>query len=122
MNELNKKDLESINDRIEQTQKKQQEVELAFIEHLKPLKGHTLYEINNSTLEVVEADYVKTELIKWYDAVRIHENPVLKVVKDVIIKPHHSYVSALNAENAIKRHLENRGSASLPETKEMIMF
>ena len=120
--ELVKNDLLNGRESIESVQHKQKEVELAFLNHLKPLKGHTLYEVNNSTLEVVRASYNRIYRITWYDAVRMYENPRLSTVKDVIIKPFHSYISALNPRMALKRHIENKGSASLPEGIDIKLF
>ena len=122
MKELEKNNLLSDKQSIESVQHKQKEIELAFIENLKPLKGHTLYEINNSTLEVVEAQYHKEEMITWHEALRAFNNPQIRVVKDVIVKPCHSYISALNPKSAMKRHLENRGSASLPKGVDIKLF
>lgn len=122
MKELEKNNLLSDNQSIEAIQQKQKEIELAFIEHLKPLKGHTLYEINNSTLEVVEAQYHKEERITWSEALNAFNNPQTSVVKDVIVKPCHSYISALNPKSAMKRHLENKGSASIPKGCDIKLF
>jgi hypothetical protein len=122
MKELEKNNLLSDRQAIESVQHKHKEIELAFIENLKPLKGHTLYEINNSTLEIVEAQYHKEERITWHEALKAFNNPQISVVKDVIIKPYHSYISALNPKSALKRHQMNKGSASLPEGEEIRIF
>lgn len=122
MKELEKNNLLSGKESIESVQHKQKEIELTFIHNLKLLKGHTLFEINHSTLEVTEAEYHKEELITWHEALKAFNNPQIRVIKDVIVKPCHSYISALNSNSALKRYVDNKGSASLPKGIKIDLF
>ena len=67
---------------------------------LTPHAGHTLFEINHNTQQVVVAEFIPSESGK----------------KKVLVKEGCEYVSALNMKNAIKKYLKktkNHGKTSI---------
>ena len=88
------KELEIItkeNIEVSVTQKKQ--VEHLFVGKIVPFEGHKIWKINVKTLEVEEAKYTNAT----YHLFSEHK-------KEIIIENGFDYVSALNKENAIKKH------------------
>jgi len=113
MEELNNHDRIHTKQRIEAIVKKKQEIHYRLVDDLTPLRGHTLYEIDIQKMTVSEAKYLEKKTITWEEALKIlsgdhHEK--------VAVKSGCVYISALNADNAMKRYSENKGSAMLPKT------
>jgi len=77
---------------------KEQRKEEKKIATIKPHRGHTLYEVNMSTGEIVEATFEKTDIA--YEAA-INKYNVAR--RKVITKEGHYYVSALNKKNVVKK-------------------
>lgn len=72
--------------------------ELKHVGTLKPKKGHRVFEVNISTLEINEAAYdEKTDFVLGNDKMKKSKRKKLVMNKDCV------YVSALNAKNAIKK-------------------
>lgn len=72
--------------------------ELKHVGTLKPKKGHRVFEVNISTLEINEAAYEeKTDFVLSNDKMKNSKRKKLIMNKDCV------YVSALNAKNAIKK-------------------
>lgn len=72
--------------------------ELKYVGTLKPKRGHRVYEINISTLEINEATYdEKTDFVLGNGKMKNSKRKKLIMNKDCV------YVSALNAKNAIKK-------------------
>ena len=87
---------------IEFSVKKKIGIEREFIGKLLPKKGHTLFQINKETLEIVKYVFVKRDYI--YDPY----NPAQKINKEVAIKDGFAYISALNKKNALKKYLKQK--------------
>lgn len=96
--------------------KKQVQIEYLPDGKLRPYAGHTLFEIDTKTLEVLEAEYKMEAVIDWFQAVAEMANPV-RSTKEVIKRKGCVYISALNAEKALERYLKGKGSAALPVEK-----
>ena len=69
-------------------------------------------EINIKTLECNPAEFIEKKTITFEEALKI-QNGTYK--SEVLKKPNHVYISALNKENALKRYHEEKGSATLPK-------
>lgn len=76
----------------------EKQFEQVYIGSIKPHQGHTLFEINIKTGEIAKATFESTD-VKWEDAV----NGIISKKRKVIVKPDHTYISALNEKNAIKK-------------------
>src|SRR5690554_6095561 len=72
--------------------------ELKYVGSLKIKRGHRVFEVNISTLEINEATYdEKTDFVLSNDKMKNSKRKKLIINKDCV------YVSALNAKNAIKK-------------------
>jgi len=78
--------------------KKEQKKEDKKVTTIKPHKGHTLYEFNVETRELVEATFEKTDVS--YIDVQKGKNIARR---KVIMKAKCIYVSSLNRKNAMKK-------------------
>lgn len=107
MKELNSNDRLQEKQSIEQIQEKKKQVEYTLDDSIKPREGHTLFEIDLSTLEIKEAKYKIEHTVHLYQA--------LSSKKEVIKNNGCVYVSALNAKSALKRLKNNKGSAKIPK-------
>jgi hypothetical protein len=105
---------------IEAIQQKQQQQEFKFVNDLKPLKGHILWEINLKTMKVKEAEYKKTDTITWSEAIKIYNGEDMH--KEVIINQDCVYFSALNKKSAITRLKSNKGSAKRSNSTRSLNF
>jgi hypothetical protein len=94
---------------VENVVKKKQQQEFKYIDSIRPIAGHNLWEINTETLEIKLAEYKIEQYLTWEEAIKICQGGSTK--KEVIMKMNCVYVSALNAENALKRYLSGKGSA-----------
>lgn len=81
---------------IEISVKKKQQKEKEFIGTIIPHEGHTIFQINNETLEIEEAKFSNTTFVFG------GENK-----KEILIMKGCTYVSALNKKNALKKY--NKG-------------
>lgn len=82
-----------IKDDIELNVKKQNEKEYTFIGNLIPHEGHTIWEINNETLEINKAKFISSTYYMFGDN-----------KKEISVKQKCSYVSALNEKNALIKY------------------
>lgn len=89
---------------------KEQKKEIKLIGRIKPHPGHTLYQVNVTTLECTEAEFEKSD-IKYEDAIK-NKKPI---VKKVLIKPNCLYISALNRKNVLKILIRDYGLKPLTE-------
>ena len=96
---------------IELQVRKQQQKEFKFESSLKPLRGHSVWEINRETLEVKKAEFVVKKEVHLFDA--LHD----KNRQEIIKRPWCEYISSLNPSSALKRYKKGKGSAHLPEPK-----
>lgn len=121
MKELEKHNRDSDKQSIEVIQEKKQQQEFRFDSSLRPVRGHTVFEINTKTFEVKEAEYKKHERITWWEALKIYNGEdVLK--KEIIKEKDCVYISALNAKNALKRFQEGKGSKKMNKKKNIKLF
>ena len=86
-------------------QKKQIEHQLMGV--LTPQKGHKVWELNEETGEIKEAQYHKKDV----GFIHTISNP------EIIINPDCIYIPALNKENAKKKYLKNKEQASYYKAK-----
>jgi phage-related tail protein len=113
MNELEKHNRDVEKQSIKLQQEKNKEIEFTFDSSIKPLKGHRLFEINISTLDVKEASYTKQSYITWHQALQEMTSGSIK--KEVVIEKGCVYISALNEKSALNRYKLNKSSATLPK-------
>jgi hypothetical protein len=93
-------------DKIEVSIKQKKKVEHELIGKIIPFEGHTLWQINNETLEIEEAKF--SNATYYFSG----ENK-----KEIIIKKGHSYVSSLNKKNALKKYRKGvNGSRIITDT------
>lgn len=79
--------------KIEISVKQKKQIEYEFIGQIRPHSGHTLWQINNVTLEIEKARFNNTTY---------NLNEELK--KEIILMKDHTYISALNKKNALKKY------------------
>jgi hypothetical protein len=120
MKEFEKQNLVSIKTQIESVVKKQKQQEFKFLDNLRPLAGHNLWEINTKTLEVNLASFKKESFITWSDALRLFKGG--KITKEVVVKQGYVYISALTKEKALERYLSGKGSAKMNEFKNLNFY
>lgn len=110
MKELESKD--RINDKIqiEAIIKKKKQIEYVLEDSLIPMNGHTLYEINVSTLEIKEAKFIQEKTITLAEAMKIIEG---KENREILLTPHCVYISSLNKKNAMDRFHKKKGSSGI---------
>lgn len=89
--------------RAEITAKKQQKVEYTLDGTIKPKKGHKVWEINEETGVVREADYKVDTVVYNFMATKDPER--------LVMNPNCVYIPALNAKNAKKKYLENNSQS-----------
>lgn len=119
MKELNGQDKLNEKQSLETVQKQQQQVELKWIDDLRPLRGHKLWEINNNTRSVTLAEFQPMHTV---DFIEFERSGSLNSQKKVITKSGYSYVSALTKQSALERFLNGKGSAKLTEKKSITIF
>lgn len=77
--------------------KQQKQVEYEYVGNITPHDGHSIWEINVETLEIAKAKYANSTYVFG------GENK-----NEIVIKKGHSYVSALNKKNALKKYKEGK--------------
>lgn len=87
--------------KIEIQVKKQKQVQNELLYSIVPHNNHTVFEINNETLDVKKAKYSNVTALDFYG----------KPKKEIIVKKNHSYVSALNDKNALKKYLKGKNGS-----------
>ena len=73
--------------------KKQQEIAYELIGRIFPHEGHTMWEINHENEAIEAAKYQNTTYILGEE-----------IKKEILTKPNHSYISALNKANALRKY------------------
>jgi hypothetical protein len=108
MKELTKldKDVDRLN--VELNIQDEKQVQYILDGSIIPHDGHILFEINLETLHCKPAEFFSKE-IYLLDILKDPKN--FKVKKEVVKKPKHIYISALNKANALKRFHKMKGSA-----------
>jgi hypothetical protein len=82
--------------RTEVVAKKKQQQEKELVGKIMPHRGHTIWQINTETMQVTPAQFTEQTFVIGQN----HAN------REIIIVPGHSYVSALNVKNAVKKYLK----------------
>tara|TARA_R110000851_G_scaffold37244_3_gene96352 strand:- start:2106 stop:2417 length:312 start_codon:yes stop_codon:yes gene_type:complete len=82
----------------EQVSKQEQKKEEKKVTTIKPHRGHTLYEYNVETKDLVEATFQKTDVA--YEDIQKGKNLARR---KVIMKGGCIYISSLNKKNALKK-------------------
>lgn len=85
-------------DKLEFVKQTQAETQKVHIGTLRPKRGHSLFEVNLKLKTICLADFNKTEVVKFEDAMK----GTISVNKKVDIKDDCIYISALNKRNVIK--------------------
>ena len=108
MKELQSHD--KLKDRIQITAKKnnQQETELILNGVISPKRGHTLWEINETTMEIKQAKFNSKKDISFHKAVRKDYSGI----NDLIINDGCVYIAALNKQNALRLYRQNPNQES----------
>jgi hypothetical protein len=91
---------EKIKDEVKQVAQVEQEKQLKHIGQIRPHKGHKLFEVDQKTGVVREAEYEKTD---------IHYSQDLNKAKrsnKVVVKEGCFYLTALNLNNACRKYLK----------------
>lgn len=97
--------------KIEVSVNKKKQVEHQLIGDITPHEGHTLWEINEETLDVKEAKFSN---VSYYFG---GENK-----KEVITKNGHSYISALNKKNALKKFTKGKNGSKPIEKEPLSLY
>lgn len=87
-------------DRIENVKQVEVQKQLKLIKKFKPQKGHTLFEVNKVTGEVVKAEFEIEKGIVFDKAKQLN---AAVPAKKVIMKLDCIYISALNIKNCFKK-------------------
>ena len=91
-------------DKMELSIQKKQQKEKELVGKIIPHEGHKVWEINDETFEIKQAEFEK----KTFIIGRNQMNP------EIIIRSGFSYVSALNSKNALKKYKQGfNGSKKL---------
>ena len=109
MKELEKLNRDTDRLQIEAEIKVKKATELKFDSSLRPMSGHTLFEINVKTGEIVPAKHAVKKTVSWNEALDIINGIVN--TKDIVIHKDCVYISALNKESALNRYQKQKGSA-----------
>ncbi len=80
--------------------KQKKKIEYELISKIIPHEGHSVWQINEETLEIEKAKFSNVNFVVGM------ENK-----KEIIIKKGFSYISALNKKNAIKKYLKGKNGS-----------
>jgi len=108
MKEFEKHSRDAEKQAIESIIKKKKEVELKYEDRINPHAGHILFEINEKTGEIKNADYLEKKDIGWTEAIKKMESGF---TRELVMRKNCVYISALNKESALRRWKQSRGSA-----------
>ena len=85
-------------DKLEFVKQTKAEIQKVHIGRINPKKGHSLFEVNLKERTIELADFNKTEVVKFEDAMK----GSISVNKKIDVKENCRYISALNKKNVIK--------------------
>lgn len=88
-------------DHVAEVRQKEQRSEITHLGSIRPRKGHTLFEINLKTKEIVPATFEEKDFKVGGKNTK---------GKAVIVKDDCTYISALNKNNAIRKLLKSVGN------------
>jgi hypothetical protein len=97
-----------LQEEIELVVKKQQEKKTELIGRMRPHKGHTVFEVNCTTGEVVPAKF-EVETVNFIAAA----NGDLSPRKKILAKENCMYIAALNKANALKKFFKQLRKATV---------
>lgn len=89
--------------KVELNIKKQQEIEYVLQGTIKPKRGHKVWEINEETGEIKEAQYKQDTLVYHFNFKHHPYYPEKLIVKSDCV-----YIPALNADNAKRKYLSHK--------------
>jgi uncharacterized protein YpmB len=99
---MKKEDLTiQLKDKTEISIQQKQQKEKQLIGKIIPHKNHIIWEVNNETKEIRKATFEKVSFIIGKN----HQN------KQIIVLQNHSYISALNKKNALKKFNNNNNGS-----------
>lgn len=87
-------------DEVKQVAQVEQEKQLRHIGQIRPHKGHKLFEVDQRTGVVREAEYEKTDINYSQDINKAKRS------KKVIVREGCFYLTALNLKNACRKYLK----------------
>ena len=90
-------------DKMELSIQKKQQKEKQLVGKIIPHAGHKVWEINDETLEIKQADFDK----KTFIIGKSHNNP------EILVRIGFSYVSALNQKSAMKKYIQGKNGSKL---------
>jgi hypothetical protein len=88
-------------EKIEISVKQKKQIEKELIGNIIPHNNHTLWEINNETLSIKKAEFIKQPIVFG------EKEPQ----KQVLQRDGYSYVSALNKANALKKFNQGKNGS-----------
>lgn len=94
-------------DKMEVSIQKKQQKEKVLIGKIIPHPGHTVWEINDETLEIQEAKFEQQNFIFGIQ----NTNP------EIIIRSGFSYISALNKKSALKKYAKGENGSKVMEAQ-----
>ena len=100
--------------KTELQQEKQQEYQLVYQGTIIPHEGHILYEINLSTNEIKEAEYLAQDYVLDWEW---HPSKKPRVDSSVVMNEGCVYISALNKNNAMKKFKKGSNGTRIDKTK-----
>jgi hypothetical protein len=93
---------ETHKDKIEIVDQAEVKKGLELVKRFFPHKGHTMFEINLITGEVIKAEFIIEESISYNKAKENSKVPQV-IAKKIVMKENCKYISALNIQNAMKK-------------------
>jgi hypothetical protein len=99
-------------DKMEISIQKKQQKEKVLVGQIIPHAGHKIWEINDDTMEIKQAEFEK----KTFIIGKSHQNP------EIIIRSGFSYVSALNYKTALKKYKQGRNGSKELGNMEIKLF
>lgn len=111
-------DNQLLRERIEEIYNKKEEEKFIFIERIIPYPGHTVFEIDTVSYEICQAEIIEEKItINWFDMVKYYLGDKNEIPsqprKKLLMKGGKVYISALNPKNAVKRLIQDKGSAKI---------
>lgn len=93
---------------IEVAVPEEQKTQVKYLGSIIPKRGHRIWEVNTTDNSVLLAEFVTQNV----DLGKVMDGSQPRVSKKILVKQDCVYVSALNKQNALKRHLKISGQMS----------
>ena len=96
-------------DKMEISVQKKQQKEKELVGKIIPHPGHTVWEINNETLEIQEAKFEHKDFKFGFKVDQQNQ--------EIIIRSGFSYISALNKKSALKKYAKGENGSKVLEAQ-----